>query len=455
MSKLTRLRWLTVLAPAIFITVFEAARHILLEPVLPEWAGSAFLITAFSGGAFFFSRIVFGMIERVQGEILYRNQELSARNEVGVAVSEAQALDEMLGKALEIVLRITGAEGGQILVIEEESQELVSMARRGIASEAFQKAPRFSLGEGLPGLVAQSGEPVLVGDIARDPRFLRTQMGSSGFHSYAGTPLKSKNRVVGVMEVASPDPLRISSESLILLAGIGNQIGVAIENARLMERMRYLATLEERDRLGREIHDSFAQTLGYLNMQSRAIEILLVQGKHEQALTDLRQMGEGVRGAFTDVREAIFSLRTSLQSDQGLLSTLQDYFKEFTRNSGISVVLEAAPGREIRLSPAVQVQLMRIVQEALTNTRKYANATRTMVKVEKRNGSMLLSVDDNGQGFDLAGYQGRKQMRFGLSIMKERAESVGAIFSVQSQPGQGTRVTVELPGGKALEPWNP
>ncbi len=455
MSKLTRLKWLTVVAPAIFITAFETARHILLEPVLPEWAGSAFLLISISGGAFFFSRFVFGVIDKAQGEILRRNQELSARNEVGVAVSEAQALDETLGKALEIVLRVTGAEGGQILVLEEETQQLVGVAQRGIASEAFKDVPRFSLGEGLPGLVAQSGEPVLVEDIARDPRFLRTHLGSLGFHSYAGTPLKSKNRVVGVMEVASPDPLRVSIESLNLLAGISNLIGVAIENARLMERIRFLATLEERDRLGREIHDSFAQTLGFLNMQSRAIETLLVQGKHEQALTDLRQMGEGVRGAFTDVREAIFSLRTSPPADQDLLSTLQDYLKEFTRNSGISVVLEAAPGSEIRLSPAVQVQLTRIVQEALTNTRKYANATRTMVKVEQRNGSTWLSVEDNGQGFDLATYQNRNQPRFGISIMKERAESVGAVFSLQSQPKRGTRVTVELCGGEAVEAWNP
>ncbi len=440
-----------MVAPTVAVTIFESTRHVLLDNVFPIWTGPAVVFAAVGVSSFFFSQVIFRTIESMQAEVLRRNQELSARNEVGIAVAEAQALDDALGRALETVLRITGAEAGDILVLEEETGDLVTRVHRGIAGEVFTEMTRFRPGNGLPGIVVQTGEPILVQDMATDPRFIRKRLTFYGFHAYAGTPLKSKNRVVGVIEVVALDPRQISRESLDLLSAIGNQIGVAIENARLMEQMRYLAILEERDRLGREIHDSFAQTLGYLNMQGRAIENLLLKGKTDQALGELRQMGDGVRGAFSDVREAIFSLRTTLEPERDLVSTLQEYIHEFSRNSDISVDLLAPEDQEIRLPPETQVQLVRVVQEALRNTRKYADASHATVRVAKDESGMTLSIEDDGDGFDIANPGNGHQRRFGLSIMKERTEAVGAAFSINSQPGQGTRVLIELPGGKVAE----
>ncbi|HLB11826.1 MAG TPA: GAF domain-containing protein, partial [Dehalococcoidia bacterium] len=249
---LARLRWLTVVAPALFITVFETVRHILFDEVLHLWAGSILVLLVISAGSLVFSRIIFGVIEGMQDEIVRRNQELAARNALGEAVSKALHLDDALGLALEAVLEITRAEAGEILVHEEESGELVMRAHRGVAAEAFREITRFKPETGLPGLVARTGEPVLVQDLPGDPRFLRKKVTLYGFRAFAGVPLRSKNQVVGVMNIASLDPRRITNESLDLLAAIGNQIGVAIENARLMEQMRHLAVLEERDRIGRE-----------------------------------------------------------------------------------------------------------------------------------------------------------------------------------------------------------
>lgn len=446
---LSRLKWLSVVGPALFITAFEVTRHLLLDDFLHFWAGSVLVLLVISVGAFAFSRTIFGTFERMQREIVRRNQELSARNDVGVAVSRALDLDEALGRALEAVLQITGAEAGEILVLERGRQELVMRAHRGIAAEVFQEITRFSFGEGLPGLVAQSGEPVLSSNLPDDPRFLREGVKAWGFRSFAGVPLKSKNQVVGVMDVASLDSRRISPESLDLLIAIGNQIGVAIENARLLEQMRYMAILEERDRIGREIHDSLAQTLGYLNLQSRAIEALMAKGKYDQALDDLRQMGAGARGAFNDVREAIFSLRTTLTPDRDLVRILHDYAQEFSRNCGIPVELDAPQGQEIHLPPETQVQLVRIVQEAMTNVRKHAQASRVTVKLRKKDKGIAVSVEDDGRGFEVETSNGKDRRRFGLSIMRERAEAAGAHFSLQSQPGRGTRVVVELLNGKA------
>lgn len=456
---LFRLKWLSVLTPAVLVTLFETGRHLALDehsPAhLPAWAGSLVVLLAISAGAFAFSRAIFGAVEKMQREImrqnqeiLRRNQELSARNAVGVAVSQATNLDDALGLALETVLQITGAESGEILVLEEESQRLVVHAHRGIEAEAFEEKTSFKLGEGLPGLVAQSGEPVLVHDLLHDPRFIRKKVIACGLRSFAGVPLRSKNQVVGVMEVASLDSHRITDDSLVLLTAIGNQIGVTIENARLTEQIRYLATLEERGRIGREMHDSFAQTLGYLNMQSRTIEFLFRNGEHEHALAELRQMGEGVRGAFNDVREAIFNLRTSAAQEADLTAILQEHLLEFGRSSGISVSLEAPAGQELHLPPCAQVQLVCIVQEALTNVRKHAGASQVTLRLGRQNGRVFVSVEDNGCGFDTQVLGNGGLRNFGLSIMKERAEAAGGRFSVQSRPQQGAVVQVELPGNK-------
>lgn len=447
-----RLKLLTVLAPAVLITVFETLRHLILDAHFPEhlspWMGSTLVLLVVSSGAFLFSRTVFRAIERMQGEILRQNQELSARNAVGVTVSQATNLDDALGLALETVLQITGAESGEILVLEQESQQLVVHVHRGIEAEAFAEVTSFRLGEGLPGLVALSGEPVLVHDPPHDSRFIRKKVPACGFHAFAGVPLKSKNQVVGVMEVASLDPRRITEDTLGLLAAFGNQIGVAIENARLTEQTRYLATLEERDRIGREMHDSFAQTLGYLNMQSKAIEFLFHNGEHETGMAELRQMGEGVRGAFNDVREAIFNLRASTAQEADLAALLGEHLLEFGRSSGIAVKLEAPEGQELRLPPCAQVQLVCVVQEALTNIRKHAAASQVVVKVGRPDGRVAVSVEDNGRGFDAECLNNGASRRFGLSIMKERTEAAGGHFSIRSQLGEGTLVQVDLPFGK-------
>lgn len=454
---LARLKWLSVLAPAGLVTLFEAGRHLFLDAHFPEgmdpWTGLLLVLVVMSGGAYLFSRAIFGAVGKMQGEILRQNQELSARDAVGAAVSQATNLIDALGMALETVLQVTGAESGEILVLEDETGQLTVRVHRGIEAEAFAEVTTFKLGEGLPGLVAQSGEPVLVHDLSRDSRFIRKKVCSCGFQAFAGVPLRSKNQVVGVMEVASLDSLRITDDTLGLLAAFGNHIGVAIENARLTEQIRHLATLEERDRIGREMHDSFAQTLAFLNVQSKAIELLFNNGEHSRAMAELRQMGEGVRGAFNDVREAIFNLRSSAAYESDLTSLLRENVLAFGRNTGIGVKLEAPENQELRLPPGAQVQLVCVVQEALTNVRKHAGASQVVVRVCRPDGGVSISVEDNGRGFDAEGFGKGASRNFGLSIMKERTEAAGGSFSIESCPGRGTSVQIQLPSRKGGQLW--
>jgi signal transduction histidine kinase len=211
------------------------------------------------------------------------------------------------------------------------------------------------------------------------------------------------------------------------------------------QRNRDLAILEERDRLAREMHDGLAQILGYLNLKVLATEQMLSAGKTPQAREELQRMEKAVQGACADVREAILSLRTTISPQKGLVPTLAEFLEQFSDQTGLKVELASAKVEQLSLPLETQFQLLRIIQEALTNVRKHAQATQARVKIEEGPEWVTIKVEDNGQGFDPAPKDQKKGHRFGLQIMRERAEGIGGRLTVQSKPGQGTRIVVKVP----------
>ena len=212
----------------------------------------------------------------------------------------------------------------------------------------------------------------------------------------------------------------------------------------LFEQVRRLAILEERDRLAREMHDSLGQVLGYVNIKAKVAEDLIARGRAPEAGEELGQMRSAVQGAYEDVRQAILSLRTAPQGD-GLVATLRGYLERFREQTGLTATLEAADG--ITLAPAVEAQVVRIVQEALANVRKHAQASAVQVRFDHEGGGTNVTVSDNGHGFDLAEVEASQGMRFGLLTMRERAESVGGSLTITTAPGRGTKVRLHMPGG--------
>lgn len=212
----------------------------------------------------------------------------------------------------------------------------------------------------------------------------------------------------------------------------------------LFEQVRRLAILEERDRLAREMHDSLGQVLGFVNLKAKVAEDLIARGRASDAGDELGQMRAAVQGAYEDVRQAILSLRTAPKGD-GLVATLRGYLERFREQTGLNVTFEAADG--VHLAPAVEAQVVRIVQEALANVRKHAQATAVRIRFDHDGGGTNVTVADNGRGFDLAEVEAAQGMRFGLLTMRERAESVGASLTITTAPGQGTKVDLHVPGG--------
>lgn len=439
-----RLRWLTVWAPtAFFALLISIAFHLHAGP-LPGSVVFLLVVTLAGGGAYLFSRFVFASIQRQEEDVVRRNRELAVLNAVGAVLDGSLVLDEVLPRALDTILAGIGVEAGEIFLRDEETGEMVLRAHRGLFPEAFQEMIRFKFGEGFPGRVAASGEAIVVHDLARDPRFLRAQVVRSGFQAFASIPLKARDEVLGVLNVAALDPRRPAPEEVRLLTALGHQLGIAVENFRLSGRLQVMAVLGERQRLAREMHDSLAQRLSYVHLKLADVAEL-VRRDVAQAEADLSELKHVTREAYEEVRQAIFGLRTMVSRHLGLVPTLTEYLHEWNRRTGIAVDLRTGGAEALRLAPVVEVQLIRIVQEALANVRRHAAARRVIVVLEPAGALARVAVRDDGRGFDPTAVLGERRQCFGLDTMRERAEGVGGKFVLTASPGQGTTVEVWLP----------
>lgn len=378
-----------------------------------------------------------------------QNQEMLAMMAVGRAANSSLDLDEVLVKALDTILDVSTAEAAEVWLMED-NQELVMRCHRGIHREAFLEHTRFMVGEGFPGIVAKTGEPVLAHDLASDPRLVRQRIAEAGFRTFYVLPLRHQDGRIDVLAVAArSEEALVEPGELRLLDGIGESMAVAIENARLHQQIGNIAILGERERIAREMHDGLAQVLAYINAQTSAISRHLADGRTEEAREEVIQLRDAAREVYADVREAILGLRIASAQPGHIWGSLQEYTEKFAVQTEIPVSWEGLDQAQlVSLESATETQLMRIIQEALTNVRKHAAASRVTLSIGAENGCLSVAVEDDGKGFDTADVGSDGQSRFGLHTMRERAESVGSTLHLESVIGVGTKVTVRVPAHK-------
>jgi signal transduction histidine kinase len=229
------------------------------------------------------------------------------------------------------------------------------------------------------------------------------------------------------------------------------QLAESFERMRLTivrERgqVRLLAVLEERDRIGRELHDGLAQILGYVNTKAQAVHEFIRADDLEAAARQLQELINAAREAYTDAREIIVGLRMNDVHDRALTALAEEYVARFERQSGVAAELTVAPAWDDEMVPeAVKVQSLRIIQEALTNARKHAQASLVCVTLDKRDETALITVQDDGCGFMLSRLLRPDFSRYGLRTMRERAQAVGGSLRIESATNKGTCITATLP----------
>jgi signal transduction histidine kinase len=226
------------------------------------------------------------------------------------------------------------------------------------------------------------------------------------------------------------------------LAGLAS---IAITSARMRENERQGAIVAERERIAREMHDSLAQILGVTHLRLRALLGWPEVGEASRVTTELEDLAQLTEEAYRDVREAILGLRESSRVDRGLVESLRAYLEKYSHQAGVRATLESSLDGEPSLGPRTEVQVIRVIQEALTNVRKHSGASAVVVRLAELDGTVRIVVDDDGRGFDLTGTLfGRDG--YGLHTMRERMELIGGTLTIDSAAGSGTRVIATIPG---------
>ncbi|MEJ2302291.1 MAG: histidine kinase [Anaerolineales bacterium] len=261
----------------------------------------------------------------------------------------------------------------------------------------------------------------------------------------AVVPLALDNALIGAMWIARNGDEPYSETDQIWLECMADQVVIAVKHGLMTSQLQSLSVVEERARIAREMHDGLAQVLGYLNLQVQTLEALQKQGKWETFLSELKNMRQSIQIAHADVRENILSLRTTLGHEKGLVPAIIQYLDEFSIQTGINIEFANRAGDELNLSSIAEVQLVCILQEALTNVRKHAKASHVEVSISEENGMeadyIKVSILDDGIGFALS----ESKRSFGLQTMHERAHSVNGELVVKSTLGKGTHVGCKLP----------
>lgn len=390
------------------------------------------------------SRLMYGLANhasaalercRLFEDIRRREQRTRALYDVGLEIVSSQDLQRVLRQVTAHACELVHGKAAALCLINESNGRLSLVQTAGESGTLIMPE-----GDG-PG-VAPVGVRLRLGEqLASTCPVLAEPNGNHTIRS----PLIVGSTVVGELCVVHEQQQIFTEDERALLAGLADMAAIAIHNSRLLDRARQVAVLEERDHLAHEMHDTLAQVLGYLHLKAATTRRRLQSGEVDRALEELQEMQDLAHEAYVDVREAILGLRETVGSAGGIVGSLRQYLQKFGRQSGIDARLLVPGGVSTGLAPEGEIQLLRVVQEALTNVRKHAEATSAVVHIDNEGDRLRIAIEDDGKGFDSSRVDREEGRSFGLRSMKERVERAGGRFSVESSPGNGTRIVVLLP----------
>jgi signal transduction histidine kinase/ligand-binding sensor domain-containing protein len=385
------------------------------------------------------SRELEQLVEQRTSEIERRRRELEALYNADEKLHRHLELDQVLQDMIDIALEVLGADKGSLMVWDEGRERLVVRVARGFKAETLAHMS-FAPGEGAAGRTFIQEEPVIIEDAQTDPRVTKQIIAAEGIRSLMQVPVDVGGEIFGVFSADYTQSQSFTDEQQRLLVALAQRAGIAIENAQLYEQAQELAVVRERDRLSRDLHDSLTQSLYSVNLYADAAERQLSSGKVDLASEHLNKLRSTVEEALIDMRLLIFELRPSILKQEGLVQALQARLETVEERAGIKTQFVLVG--EGRLPPDIEEGFYRIALEALTNALKYAQAGKITVTLRSDQNSAYLEVADDGVGFDLQ--EAEKGSGMGLPGMLQRAERLGGVLSVHSEPGVGTRVIAEV-----------
>lgn len=431
--RVMKLRWWAVLLPTVAILLLDYARHALISGFIHPWPDEAALLVGVLLVVFTTSQL---LLQRIEGS-QQREREAETLRRIGMEISSTLELESIRTALLFRGHQALGVDCLGMAMADPPHRELVLQTRDSTS-------PRRVLpGQGAHFLweVMESGEPrELFQATPGDPT-----TGCPPCRRCLAIPLKMGSQPLGVLCVGSNAPTPYSPEDRRLAHQMASLASVALANGLLHERAQDLATLQERHRIAREMHDSLAQVLGHLSMKAESARGLLRRGEFASLEAELLEMRQVADDSYGDVREAILGLRVSPRASGELTRVLEEYLERFSRHSGVAARLVVEEGIPFHLPPRTEIQLVRVIQEALTNVRKHARATQAWVRLERYDGQGRITIGDDGQGFDPAWLERQPGGGYGIATMRERLAGIGGRLVVESAPGRGTTIVAMIP----------
>ncbi len=372
-----------------------------------------------------------------------RNRELSILNAIAQALNREVDLDRALQVALAQVADLLDLQTGWIWLLHEETQAAYLAAALNLPPALADNPERM---EGWCYCLDTYQKGDLEGaanvNVVTCSRLKNLVDGTDGLRYHASIPLYAHDKKLGVLNVASTDWRQLSPDDLRLLYTVGDLVSIAIERARLFARSVRLGTLEERNRLAREIHDTLAQGLVGIALRLETAEALLeTEEASVPALDAIRQALSLTRANLEEARRSVLDLRAAPLAGRSLADALTRLVEQLGRESGLEVHLEITGGAR-PLPVRLEVGLYRIVQEALQNVMRHAQAHHTAVHLLTTPDQVRLSIEDDGRGFDPSQVEAG---RFGLIGLNERVKLLGGRFLLDTAPGSGTRLEIQVP----------
>jgi signal transduction histidine kinase len=298
-------------------------------------------------------------------------------------------------------------------------------------------------GHGLLGVIVRESQSVRVHDINTDPRRYGFPANHPQMHSLLGVPIGNKGRSLGRLYLTNKQPsgdFTEDDERMVEMFAL--HAGIAIENARLHEQVQRLAIVEERERIGRDLHDGIIQSIYAVGLSLEDVPELMTD-EPEEAARRVERAIDSLDQSIRDIRNFIFGLRPELLEQAGLIGGLAALADEFRVNSMVDVDLAASNVDESLLPAELITQLLSIAREALSNIARHSKASQAALAVSMTGSAVELSVTDNGVGFDPQAQRGPNHQ--GLVNMQARTESVGGNLTIESKPGVGTRIILSVP----------
>ncbi len=378
-----------------------------------------------------------------------RNQDLALLNNLASTLASITEADKLLDTALERVIRYFHIDVGEIYLSGEGFSTLSKVRQRGEASQPIWRDDPFTPKGTLIEQTVDSDLPIIVNlPYPNDPGLRNETLLAAGITQVACFPLTSRSEVLGVLGIAIGHDKYLDKMDQQLLSSVASWVGISLENVQLNIQGRRLAVLEERERIGMDLHDGIIQSIYAVGLTLEHARLLLGEDQ-EQTRKRIRQSIEDLNSTIRDLRSFIMDMRPRQLYEENLMDGLQRLIDEFLANSLIEAKLSGPSNRLDNLSDAHSVALFHICQEALANIAKHAQASTVAVQVWTAADRVLMEIHDDGRGFNPQKIQ--LSLGHGISNMQTRAHNAGGDLEITTEPDGGTTILAWMPYTQAAD----